>query len=235
MQDDNNICFIISPIGEPNSDTRKRSDQILRFILKPAAEECGYDAKRADEISEPGDISIQVINHILDDPIVIADLTGHNPNVFYELAIRHVIRKPFIQIIEDGDSIPFDVFGMRTVKVNHHDLESVERAKNDIIAQINSIKQDGYDVTSPFSSALNWDSLRRSEDPNRRELADLIIAINDLKSEMRSLKEDLTGSDDGIAHKFIMQLDEDAKAKYEQDYEWNKLIRLKPTKREFLE
>lgn len=202
---DNNICFIISPIGESDSDIRKRSDQILKFILKPAAEECGYEAKRADEISEPGDISNQIINHILEDPIVIADLTGHNPNVFYELAIRHVIRRPFVQIIEEGDSIPFDVFGMRTIKVNHHDLESVDRAKKDLVAQINSIRKEGYEVTSPFSSALNWDSLRRSEDPNKRELSDLIAAINELKSEVRSIKEDLIESNDGIAHKLCSQ------------------------------
>lgn len=189
MQDDNNkLCFIISPIGEPDSPTRKRANQILKHIFKPAAEECGYEAKRADEISEPGDISTQVINHILEDPIVIADLTERNPNVFYELAIRHAIQKPFIQIIEEGESIPFDVFGLRTIKVNHRDMDSVSGAKKDIIAQINSIKQDGYDVTSPVSSALDWSSLRRSENPDRRELAELIVAINELRSEVGSIR-----------------------------------------------
>jgi len=185
LNGDNNLCFIISPIGEPDSPTRKRANQILKHIFKPAAEECGYKAIRADEISEPGDISTQVINHILEDPIVIADLTERNPNVFYELAIRHVIRKPFIQIIEEGESIPFDVFGLRTIKVDHHDMDSVNDAKKDIIAQINSIKQEGYEVTSPVSSALDLSSLRRSDNPDRRELAELIVAISSLKADMK--------------------------------------------------
>ena len=102
-------CFVIAPIGEPDSETRKRSDQILKHVITPAAKECGYSPIRADKISEPGIITTQVIQHIVEDPLVIADLTGQNPNVFYELAIRHAIRKPLVQIIKDGEQIPFDV------------------------------------------------------------------------------------------------------------------------------
>ena len=47
-------CFVIAPIGDPDTDVRKRSDQILKHVFKPAAEACGYKATRADEISEPG-------------------------------------------------------------------------------------------------------------------------------------------------------------------------------------
>jgi hypothetical protein len=61
-------------------------------IVAPAAEACGYDTIRADQIAKPGIITSQVIQHLLDDPLVVADLTGWNPNVFYELAIRHAIR-----------------------------------------------------------------------------------------------------------------------------------------------
>lgn len=86
-------CFVIAPIGEPGSETRRRSDQILNHVIKPVAKQAGYAAVRADEEGEPGLITHQVIQHLLDDPLVIADLTGRNPNVFYELAIRHAINK----------------------------------------------------------------------------------------------------------------------------------------------
>ena len=86
------ICFVIAPIGEPESDTRRRSDQILRHVIRPAVKSKGYTAIRADEISEPGIITSQVIQHIVEDPLVVADLTERNPNVFYELAVRHAIR-----------------------------------------------------------------------------------------------------------------------------------------------
>ena len=95
-QDDPKICFVIAPIDAEGSETRRRSDQVLNHIISPAAEECGYETIRADNISEPGIITSQIIQHLLEDSLVIADLTGRNPNVFYELAIRHAIKKSVV-------------------------------------------------------------------------------------------------------------------------------------------
>jgi hypothetical protein len=96
MADGEKTCFVIAPIGEDNSEIRRRSDLILKYIIEPAATICRYKAIRADRISEPGMITAQVIQHIVDDPMVIADLTGRNSNVYYELAIGHAIRKPYV-------------------------------------------------------------------------------------------------------------------------------------------
>ena len=49
--------------------------------------EIGYEAVRADEIAEPGSITSQIMQRIFDDDLVVADLTDHNPNVFYELSV----------------------------------------------------------------------------------------------------------------------------------------------------
>jgi len=95
-------CFIIAPIREEDSEQRIRSDKVLKHIIKPAVEKYELRAIRADHISSPGMITSQIIQHILKDRIVIADLTDHNPNVFYELALRHAFRKPVIQIIQKG-------------------------------------------------------------------------------------------------------------------------------------
>jgi hypothetical protein len=58
------ICFVISPIGEEGTEIRRRADQVLKHIITPAAEECGYETIRADKISEPGMITSQVIQHL---------------------------------------------------------------------------------------------------------------------------------------------------------------------------
>jgi phage gp29-like protein len=81
-QEREKLCFVIAPIGEEGSDVRRRSDQVLKHVIAPAAKECGYETIRADKISEPGMITSQVIQHLLEDALVIADLTGRNPNVF---------------------------------------------------------------------------------------------------------------------------------------------------------
>lgn len=120
---------------------------------------------------------------------MIADLTGRNPNVFYELAIRHAIKKPLVQIIKKGEAIPFDVAGTRTVHVDHHDLDSVEEAKGEIIKQIKATEKDAGDVDTPISVALDLQILRQSDNPEQRSLADLVSAISELRTGLISIEE----------------------------------------------
>ena len=178
------ICFVIAPIGEPESETRRRSDQILRHIIRPAVESRGYKAIRADDISEPGIITSQVIQHVVDDPLVVADLTERNPNVFYELAVRHAIRKPFIQIINRGESIPFDVAATRTVFVDHHDLDNVETAKTEIKEQIIALDSDSSTLETPISVSLDLQHLRRSENPGERSLGDVLSELSSIRTAL---------------------------------------------------
>ena len=181
------ICFVIAPIGEAGSDIRKRSDQILRHVIEPVAAETGYQAVRADRISEPGLITTQVIKHIMDAPLVIADLTGHNPNVFYELAIRHAVGKPLVQIIRKGESIPFDVAGMRTIAVDHQDLDSVAEAKVEIVKQVRAVEADPSLIHSPISTSINLENLRTSERPLERFMADIASSVADLRRTVGNL------------------------------------------------
>ena len=135
---ENNTCFVISPIGSSESPTRERADHVFEYVIQEALEEFDYTPRRADHIAEPGIITNDVIEYIVESPLVIADLTNSNANVFYELAIRHAYEKPTIQIIEEGENIPFDLAATRTIAFDHSDVESVSNAKEEIISQINN-------------------------------------------------------------------------------------------------
>jgi len=176
------ICFVISPIGKDGSEIRARSDKVLKHIITPVADECGYDVIRADNISEPGMITTQIVNHILNDHMVVADLTDHNANVFYELAVRHAVRKPYVQIIQTGQIIPFDVAGMRTISVDHTDLDSVADAKIAIKDQMLATTATEANMESPISVAIDLEGLRRSGDPAKLQLADVLNALSELKA-----------------------------------------------------
>ena len=149
------ICFVIAPIGEPDTDIRRTSDQVFNHIISPAVKPRGYKPVRANHISEPGIITSQVIRYVVESPLVIADLTGRNPNVFYELAIRHAIRKPLLQLIKKGEEIPFDVAGMRTIQFDIHDLDNVEEAKQELVNQIKSVEEGKTKLDTPISVALD--------------------------------------------------------------------------------
>jgi len=146
-------CFLICPIGAENSKERLNTDKLQKHILEPVLLEAGFEIVRADKMSESGLISTQILSKIVECPLVVADLTGHNPNVFYELALRHAVRKPYIQMIFEEDRIPFDVSGVRTIHYNLSDLDKVEKTKIEISSQISTIKA-GHRPDSPISIAV---------------------------------------------------------------------------------
>jgi hypothetical protein len=70
-------CFFISRIGDPGSPERDFSDKLLKYIVAPVLEKCGYETPvRADQITQPGVITTQVFTHLWTADLVVADLTG---------------------------------------------------------------------------------------------------------------------------------------------------------------
>lgn len=187
-------CFVISPIGSEESEPRRRSDQVFNYIIVPAAKETGYLVTRADKIAESGIINSQIIQRIVEDELLIADLTDMNANVFYELAIRHSIRKPFVQIMQKGQTIPFDVAGARTIFFDHRDLDSVEEAKKQIVAQIQNAEKSVGPVDSPISVSMDLQILRQSGDPSQRSVGEILDQISELRREMIMFREDASRS-----------------------------------------
>jgi hypothetical protein len=182
------ICFVIAPIDDAGTEIRRRSDQIRDYILVPVVGEiCGYQVIRADALPEPGLITSQVIQHLIDDPLVIADLTGRNPNVFYELAIRHAVRRPVVQIIQRGERIPFDVAQSRTIEVDHRDLDSVHQCKKDLEDQIHALERDPSLTDNPVSFSIDLQALRKSSNPVEKSNADVIEQLSLLSAQVRNL------------------------------------------------
>jgi hypothetical protein len=148
-------CFYITPIGDEASEERRHSDLFLGNIVEPALQSFGLKDIRADAIDKPGMITRQVIEYLLRSRLVIADLSYHNPNVFYELAIRHAARLPIVQLIRAGDRLPFDVHQMRTIVIDNRDIYSlvpkIETYRSEIGNQVRRALAAEAEIDTPIS------------------------------------------------------------------------------------
>ena len=111
---DKKTCFVITPIGDSNSDIRRHIDGIIDQAIEPALEE-KYEVVVAHRKYEIGSINDRVVKSVFEADLVIANLTNTNPNVMYELAIRYSFGKPAIVIAEKGTKLPFDVIDENTI------------------------------------------------------------------------------------------------------------------------
>jgi len=193
-QEKKKVCFVIGPIDREGSLTRRRSDQVLKHIIEPAAKECGYDEIiRADKISKPGIITSQVVQRLVDDSLVVADLTDHNPNVFYELAVRHAVRKPVILLIEKSQLIPFDVSQSRVIQYEYGDWDCLPHCKEELIRQIKAVQKDPSSVDNPITSTIDLRLQQQSGDPMAKINAQMISMREDIRLLAQELSQRPTG------------------------------------------
>jgi tetratricopeptide (TPR) repeat protein len=148
------ICFVIMPFGGSDENKKRHFMGVYQSILKPAAEAAGYTVKRADIGREPGNITADIINDLASADMVIADLTGGNANVFFELGIRHVLRKSgTVHIVDRSEEIPFDVRQYRVVEYSTH-LADVPLATTEIIEAIKRREDPGSRSDNPVHDVL---------------------------------------------------------------------------------
>ena len=144
-------CFIITPIGDDTDPIRRHIEGIIDAALRPALED-KYDLVVAHRISEPGSITKQIITEIYSAKLVVANLTNRNPNVMYELALRHSLGKPVIMIAEKGTPLPSDIVMERTIFYQNDARGVIELRENIVAAE----KEIDYEKTeSPIYNVLH--------------------------------------------------------------------------------
>lgn len=181
MSEQKKKCFVITPIGEEGTATRRHIDGIIKAAIRPALED-KYEVSAAHEHTKTGSINNQVITAIYTADLVVANLTTLNPNVMYELAIRHALRKPVIMIMEKGDvKLPFDVINERTIfYINDSqgvlDLrDEIKRVESNI--DYNNVSNPIYDALNSYLSDQNIIKILENRDD--KEEADVLKVILD--------------------------------------------------------
>lgn len=175
------LCFVVGPIGDPGTDIRRHADWLLKGIIKPVFAQSfpDYRVERADEIVAPGSINSQVITRLMDAELVIADMSMHNANAFYELAIRHMVRLPTIHIIQRDWKVPFDVAPFRAIQFARDDVDDLEAAKAALKITVEEAIKDGFQVENPITHARGIVQLEEHATPAQKVLLDRLQAIEE--------------------------------------------------------
>lgn len=170
-------CFVVSPIGDEGTDIRKNADQLYQHIIIPVCEKCGFVAQRVDEFNTSGSITQEILDALNDYELVIADLTEHNPNVFFEIGYRTKSQKPIIHLKRKDETIPFDVSSIRTFEYELSDLDMVTATKDRLEQVIKNFKYD--EVKESKKGSNNFEN-------------NLIVAfLNDIQYKIDVLTEDI--------------------------------------------
>ncbi len=181
----NKVCFIISPLGLDDSETRRKADGLISSVIKPILVSAGYKVVAPHEIDTPGSITRQVIQHLLEDELVIANLTELNPNVMYELAVRHAKRLPVICLVEKGTKLPFDIATERTI-FYENDMAGVEILKPKLA---NAIREaiDEKEPDNPIYRVVS-DSIMREVAANDDSQAYILKKLDELTFQINRLR-----------------------------------------------
>jgi len=116
------LCFVLMPFS-------KEFKNQWELAFKPAIEEAGMSPWRGDDKALGTNIIIRDVTRCISEAVlIIADLTGKNPNVMYELGLAHAAKKPVIMLTQNEEDIPFDIKHIRYLKYDYRDLSGLKNA-----------------------------------------------------------------------------------------------------------
>jgi len=133
------LCFVIMPFGEKTdiAGNTVKFDDIYEHFIKDSIKEAGLSPVRCDEIGEAGVIHRKMIEHIWATDVAVVDISLLNPNVFYELGVRHTLRKCVtILIRKKGTNLPFNIANLSVIEYDETDFASLAQAKARIVEAI---------------------------------------------------------------------------------------------------
>lgn len=120
--------------------------------IKPACLEAGFDCLRVDELKGPFSIHRKIIDYIFNSEIIVADLTGWNPNVFYEMGVAHTLSNKTIMIIQKEDKLPFDVHAYNCIQYEQTKtgLEKLKGSIKDSLLTFNTWRSEPTNPVQEF-------------------------------------------------------------------------------------
>ena len=150
------LCFVLMPFGRKSHGSGRTVDfdAVYDQILGPAAVAAGMEVIRADQEQVGGTIHKPMYERLMLSDFALADVTGANPNVYYELGIRHALRpRSTVMVFAEGTNLPFDVASQRGTPYHMDDSGKLTDVAGDvqrITERLRSSLDDAHDDSPLF-------------------------------------------------------------------------------------
>ncbi len=154
-------CFVMMPFGP-------YFDSYYQKIYVPAIKDAGFEPVRADELFTTGSVVEQIWEQIEKSKLLLADLSGKNPNVFYELGLAHAARKPVVFTSGQLEDVPFDLRHLRVIIYDVREPEWAPKLRASITDYLrNATKEPEKSIPHPFRKIVE-DAESAPSRPSRR-------------------------------------------------------------------
>lgn len=191
---------------EKDQNRKQDLDGLYEHFIRPAVESVAVPGNvnqyvvchRGDKEPGPGDIITHIIENLVLSELAIADLTGRNPNVFYELGVRHSVNDNTILISESEEDVPFDLRGQRLI-LYKRDFEGGGRLRTEIAKAVQDIVRSPGRIDNPVRRFLfdreRDKMLQKFESQGRPPGYEF---VNALLQEMSNLRNDFKAQLDEV-------------------------------------
>jgi hypothetical protein len=160
-------------------------DDYYQDIYCPAIASAGLEPHRADDLFRPSTIVTDIWVYTKRARLILADLSGKNPNVFYELGLAHALAKPAILVTESMDDVPFDLRALRVLVYdkNAQDWGAILRAK--VKTAINEVLQAPAESVLPAFLDTKGAGPKPTLTPQEKEVVELRQKVDLLEDTVR--------------------------------------------------
>lgn len=172
------VCFILMPFGG-------WLDDYYEAIYTPAIEAAGLEPHRADDLFRPSTIVNDIWAYTKRAKLLLADLSGRNPNVFYELGLAHALAKPVILVAESMEEIPFDLRALRIIIYDKNAPNWGQLLRDKVTAAITEVLRAPVEAVLPAFLNVRADASKPTVSPHEKEVIEIKQELDLLRREIR--------------------------------------------------
>ncbi|EGI75589.1 hypothetical protein HGR_15494 [Hylemonella gracilis ATCC 19624] len=165
--------------------------RVYEHVIKPAVLAAGFTPVRADDAVKTDYIVVSIIQQIVDSAMVVCDFSGRNPNVMYELGIRHAFNKPVVLIKDRRTEKIFDIQGLRYAE--YDEILRIDTVKKDVARITAAIEETSKSSEKDLNSIVRLAGIKTAEVPASQTISPdtklLLSAIESIDRRVQSMEK----------------------------------------------